>query len=126
MALFLGEGLEPQKNESEESMLHRHLEKGQEVKAVISRSYLLALGLGLLFGTGSNAQFPILDTIADKVIQNQQSSCEQLWDRKGQPKSQKEQEAIQILRNDPDRRAAFINRVAAPIANKMFECGMIP
>ena len=126
MALFLGEGLEPQKNESEESMLHRHLEKGQEVKAVISRSYLLALGLGLLFGTGSNAQFPILDTIADKVIQNQQSSCEQLWDRKGQPKSQKEQEAIQILRNDPDRRAAFINRVAAPIANKMLECGMIP
>jgi hypothetical protein len=71
--------------------------------------------------TGSNAQFPISDTIADKFIQKyQQSSCEQLWDRKGQPKSQKEQEAIQILRNDPDRRAAFINSVAAPIANKMF------
>jgi hypothetical protein len=23
-------------------------------------------------------------------------------------------------------RAEFVNRVAAPIANKMFECGMIP
>jgi len=23
-------------------------------------------------------------------------------------------------------RSAFINKVAAPIANKMFECGMIP
>jgi hypothetical protein len=23
-------------------------------------------------------------------------------------------------------RAAFINKIAAPIANKMFECGMIP
>jgi hypothetical protein len=76
--------------------------------------------------TGSNAQFPISDTIADKFIQKyQQSSCEQLWDRKGQPKSQKEQEAIQILRNDPDRRAAFINSVAAPIANKMFETSII-
>ena len=94
---------------------------------MIKRSYLLVLGLGLLFGSGSNAQFPILDTIADKVVQKyQQSSCEHLWEKKGQPKSPREQEAIQILRNDPDRRAAFINRVAAPIANKMFECGMIP
>jgi hypothetical protein len=23
-------------------------------------------------------------------------------------------------------RAAFINKIAAPIANKMFECGMVP
>jgi hypothetical protein len=38
----------------------------------------------------------------------------------------KEQEALQKLRNKPAMRLAFINRVAAPIANKMFECGMIP
>jgi hypothetical protein len=31
-----------------------------------------------------------------------------------------------MLRGDPQMRAAFINRVAGPIANKMFECGMIP
>jgi hypothetical protein len=30
------------------------------------------------------------------------------------------------MRNDPERRAAIINKVAAPIANKMFECGMLP
>jgi hypothetical protein len=30
------------------------------------------------------------------------------------------------MHTDPQMRAAFINRVAAPIANKMFECGMIP
>jgi hypothetical protein len=94
---------------------------------MIKRSYLLALVLGLLFVSGSDAQYPILDRIADKVVQKyQQSSCEQLWERKGQPKSQKEQEAVQLLRSDPQRRAEFINRVAAPIANKMFECGMIP
>jgi hypothetical protein len=59
---------------------------------MIKRSYMLTVGLGLFFGTGFNAQFPILDTIADKAIQKYQSSCELL-----------------ILRNDPDRRAAFIN-----------------
>ena len=30
-----------------------------------------------------------------------------------------------MLRNDPQMAATFINQVAAPIANKMFQCGMI-
>jgi len=68
-----------------------------------------------------------MDAIATKVIQKyQQSSCEQLWKQKSEPKSPKEQEALQVLRNDPQIRSAFINKVAAPIANKMFECGLIP
>jgi hypothetical protein len=46
--------------------------------------------------------------------------------KKGQPKPAMEQEAIQLLRSDPQLSAEFINRVAAPIANKMFACGMIP
>ena len=37
-----------------------------------------------------------------------------------------EQRAIEELRSNPDMRQQFLNRVAAPIANKMFECGMIP
>jgi hypothetical protein len=37
-----------------------------------------------------------------------------------------EQRAIGILRNDAGMRTEFINKIAAPIANKMFECGMIP
>ena len=76
-------------------------------------------------------QYPIMDKIADKIIQKYQTStCEQLYQEKaqkqGKPKSAEEQRAIGILRNDPQMRAAFINKVAAPIANKMFECGMIP
>ena len=91
------------------------------------RSCLFMLVFALTYLSIAGAQYPILDTIADKVVQKyEQSSCAQLWEKKGQPKSPREQEAIQILRNDPNRRAAFINRVAAPIANKMFECGMIP
>ena len=89
--------------------------------------FLFALGLTMLLASAGHAQYPIMDRIADKVVQKyQNSTCQQLWEKKGQPKSQREQEAIQVLRGDPQMRAAFINRVAGPIANKMFECGMIP
>jgi len=72
-------------------------------------------------------QFPILDRVAGKVVEKYQSStCEQLWQKKGQPKSPEEQRVIGLLKSDPAMRQEFINRVAAPIANKMFECGMIP
>ena len=69
----------------------------------------------------------MLDMAANHVIQKyQQATCEQLWEQKGKPKSPREQEIIQFLRSDPQMRTEFINRIAAPVANKMFECGMIP
>jgi len=34
--------------------------------------------------------------------------------------------AIEFLLNDSQARVAFIDKVAAPILNKMFECGLIP
>ncbi len=74
-------------------------------------------------------QYPVMDKIADKIVQKyQSSSCEQLWAKKSQhaPPSPEEQRAVGILKNDPQMRVAFINRIAAPIANKMFDCGMIP
>jgi len=85
-----------------------------------------------LFCAALNAQdYPIMDRIADKVIQKYQTStCEQLWQERAQkgkaPQPPMEQDAIQMLKGDPQMRSAFINKVAAPIANKMFECGMIP
>jgi len=72
-------------------------------------------------------QFPMLDSVANKVVQKYQSaSCEQLWQQKGQPKSPEEQRVVGLLKSDPAMRTEFINRVAAPIVNKMFECGLIP
>ena len=94
---------------------------------MIKRSCLLAPTLVLLFAQGSDAQYPAMDALAGKVIQKyQQATCEQLLEKRGQPKSQQEQEVIKLLRSDPARRAAFLDKVAGPIANKMFECGMIP
>jgi hypothetical protein len=69
----------------------------------------------------------IMDEVVNKVITKYQtSSCEQLWAAKGQPQSPREQRAVQFLRNDATARTEFLNKVAGPIANKMFECGMIP
>ena len=96
----------------------------------MKHSYLFALALTLGYVCVGNAQqYPIMDKVAAKVVQKyQNSTCEQLWEKKAQkaPPSQQEQQAIQLLKGDPQMRAAFINQVAAPIANKMFECGMIP
>ena len=93
---------------------------------MIKRSYLFALVSTLLCVGVAGAQFRILDMVADRVTQKyQQSSDEQLWQQKDQPKPAQEQEAIQMLRGDPQMRTAFINKVAAPIANKLFECDMI-
>ena len=73
------------------------------------------------------AQFPIMDAVANKVIQKYESStCEQLWAQKQQPKSAEEQRVIGLLKGDAQMRTAFLNKVAGPISNKMFECGMIP
>lgn len=73
------------------------------------------------------ADFPLMNMVADKVVKKyQSSSCEQLWAQKAQPKSEQEQRLIGLLKGDPQLRIAFMDKVAGPIANKMFDCGMIP
>ena len=87
---------------------------------------LAAAGVLVLAGQAA-ADFPLMNMVADKVIQKYQSaSCEQLWAQKQQPKSEQEQRLMGLLKNDPQLRIAFMNKVAGPIANKMFDCGMIP
>ena len=76
-------------------------------------------------------QYPLMEGIAQKVIQKYQaSSCEQLLAEKQQPpnpqQAQMKEKALQQLRKDPEMRKAFLDKVAAPIVNKMFDCGMIP
>lgn len=92
-----------------------------------TRRFFVALALAVLFVGVAGAQHPLLDMIAGKVIQHyQQSNCEQLWQAKGQPKPPQEEELVKMLRADPQMRTTFLNKVAGPIVNKMFECGMVP
>ena len=92
---------------------------------MIRKTVLLVASLG--FAGAALADFPLMNAVADKVIQKYQSStCEQLWAQKQQPKSAEEQRVISLLKSDPQLRTAFMNKVAGPISNKMFDCGMIP
>jgi len=93
------------------------------------RFFLLAVAVVLPAGAAlaQYGQYPMLDAAANRVIQKyQSSSCDQLWQDRNRQKSQEEQRAVQFLRSDPQVRQRFIDRVAAPVANKLFECGMIP
>ena len=98
----------------------------------MSNRIWIVAAVAALFAAGiAYAQFPIMDKVAEKVIQKYQTStCEQLWQEKaqgqGKPKPEMEQRAIKALQSDPQMRQAFFNKVSAPIVNKMFECGMIP
>ena len=83
--------------------------------------------LALLVAGAASAQGMLLDVAADKVIKKYQTAtCDELKAQKNDPPTDKEKEAIQFLRNDSQARIAFINKIAAPVLNKMFDCGMIP
>jgi hypothetical protein len=95
---------------------------------MIKHAGWLAMGFAaFVVGVAAAQQHPILDMVAAQVTQKyQQATCEQLWEQRGKPKSPREQEIIQALRGDAQLRTEFINKIAAPVANKMFECGLIP
>ena len=94
--------------------------KTPTLKLLAAAGALAAAGLAA-------ADFPLMNMVADKVIQKYQSStCEQLWAQKQEPKSEQEQRLVGLLKSDPQLRVAFMNKVAGPIANKMFDCVMIP
>ncbi len=85
------------------------------------------IGTIFLAGAATAQDTPILDMVANKVIEKyQNASCEQLWEQKGQPKTAEQQQVIEMMQNDPQVRTIFIDKIAAPIANKLFSCGMIP
>jgi hypothetical protein len=94
----------------------------------VSKSVFLAVGIAALMVAGAaSAQGMLLDAAADKVIKKYQTAtCDQLKAMKSEPPSDKEKEAIEFLRNDSQARIFFINKIAAPVLNKMFDCGMIP
>jgi len=97
--------------------------------------FVLVPALWLVSGTPQaqqpQQQYPMADMLAQRIIDKyNNSTCVQLATAKSEKptgeKAQMEQRIIAALKADPQMRAEFINRVAAPIANKMFECGMIP
>ena len=94
-----------------------------------SRSCLIALLLALLYVSVAVAQHPVVDAVANKVVQKYQtSSCQQLMQQKAQkqPPSAGEQKAMEMLKNDAQMRHEFVGIVADQVVDKLIQCGMIP
>ena len=73
------------------------------------------------------AQGVLVDAAADKVIKKYEgTSCDQLKALKAEAPSEREKIALDLLKADPKARVAFVDKIAAPVLNKMFECNMIP
>ena len=101
-------------------------------KTITPSVVFMAVVMTLLITTVANSQqYPIMERVAAKVIAKYQGmSCQQLAQSKKTPPSGQEAEmmakAVQQLKANPQMREAFIAKVAPPIANKMFDCGLIP
>ena len=91
------------------------------------RHYLYAVLTALFFAGSVRADYPLMNMVADNVIDKyKNASCEELWKDKEKPKSDQQKNAIKILKENPQMRTEFIDKIAAPVVNKMFECGMVP
>ena len=69
----------------------------------------------------------VMNAAADEVVKKfQGATCEQLKAQKDEPSSMMKNAAVWFLRAEPQARVAFIDKIAAPVLNKMIECGMAP
>src|SRR5579875_3694378 len=84
-------------------------------------------------GPGAAGRSGQRSTVPDSRSSRAQSNSEipellvrAVANKRGQPPSPEAQRVIRFLHTDPQMRIYFINQVAAPIANKLFDCGLIP
>jgi hypothetical protein len=94
----------------------------------VSKSIGVALFVSAVVIAGvAAAQGVLMDAVAEKVIKKfEAATCDQLKAQKDQPPSEEKKIALDLLRDDPKARVAFVDKIAAPVLNKMFECNMIP
>ncbi len=79
----------------------------------------------------SAEKYPIMEKVAEKIVHKYEtSSCEELKEERGKPKSEKKEEmeerVVHLLREDAEMRKAFLDKVAAPITNKLLDWDLIP
>jgi hypothetical protein len=120
------------KNPEKESNEERGRKAVRRKTPLILASIVFGLVTGCSVGIAlAQGEYPVLDRMAAKVVQKYQaSSCQQLAAERAHPpggqQAEVEQRVIRLLHEDAQMREAFLGRVAVPIANKLFECGMIP
>lgn len=93
----------------------------------IRRIASLGVAAVLAAATPAQAQSPVVNLVAKKVIERYQTStCDQLWAARSERRGSQEQRVLDMLNDDPQLRQSFIDQVAGPVMNKLFVCGMIP
>lgn len=103
----------------------------------LSLAGLVPITMLLSACSGTVTEEALLDGAANLVIQKyQNASCEEVAQMqpdsgedaqaKEGPEAAVQEKAMEMLKNNPEMREKFINRVAGPIANKMFECNLVP
>jgi hypothetical protein len=93
----------------------------------------ICAGLALVpaAAAAQQAQHPMVDAAATRLVQKyQSSSCQQLAAQHQAPKTAQKEAAIkkvgELLRQDAAVRHEFVGKVATPIVDKMIVCGFIP
>jgi hypothetical protein len=72
------------------------------------------------------------DQVATRISQSSCSEFQSTLDRLKAQKAQggsnnaKRKRVMDAMKANPELRTSFINKVAGPVANKMFDCGLIP
>jgi hypothetical protein len=72
------------------------------------------------------------DQVATRISQSSCSEFQSTLDRlkaqktQGGSNSAKRKRVMDAMKANPELRTSFINKVAGPVANKMFDCGLIP
>jgi len=85
----------------------------------------------VLSSTAAMGQYPVVDQVAAALVQKyNSSSCADLAAERqaaaAAPESPMKQRAGALLQQDAGARAAFVNKVAPTVVNKMIVCGFIP
>jgi hypothetical protein len=93
-----------------------------------TRAVLIVLAVIVIVAAGGwLSRGTVLNAAADEVIKKfQAATCEQLKAQKDEPPSMMKKAAVWLLHAEPQARVAFIDKIAAPVLNKMIECGMAP
>ena len=96
----------------------------------INAAFILTAAI-CLGAANAREEHPIMEKIAEKIVHKYKTiSCEELREEHGHKKTAKKEEmeerVVHLLREDAELRKAFLDRVAAPIADKLIECGLVP
>jgi hypothetical protein len=95
---------------------------------MLQKFSLVAVVVGLCaagYIAGQDHRYSEMGRVAQQVIEKyEHASCREIAATRSETAAS-QQSVIGMLHGDADMRRKFLNRVATPVAKKLFECGLI-